>query len=101
MKHRRGIPRKLVEEGVKSHTVQRSKISDPWHAKSFSFFLREKEHNGHGKYPGARYTETRRPVKMVYVEDYQTRAFAMQREKELKKLNHQQKSDLINLRANY
>src|SRR5690349_21065449 len=58
--------------------------------------LREKEHNGLGKFPGAKYTRTRRPVKMVYSEDFQTRSFAMRRELELKKLSHKQKHDLIN-----
>ncbi len=62
---------------------------------------REKEHNGLGKYPGAKWTETRRPVKIMHIEPYQTRSFAMQREKELKKLSHEQKCDLINCRAIY
>lgn len=58
--------------------------------------LREKEHNGFGRYPGARYTESRRPVKIVFSEEWTTRAFAMHREKELKILTHRQKQDLIN-----
>jgi len=58
--------------------------------------LREKEHNGIGRYPGAKYTESRRPVKIVFTEEWQTRKFAMHREKELKKLSHHQKEDLIN-----
>lgn len=64
--------------------------------------LREKEHNGTGgNFRGAKYTESRRPIKMVHVEEYQTRGYAMQREKELKKLSHQQKHDLINCLALY
>ncbi|OIP57230.1 MAG: hypothetical protein COX79_02655 [Candidatus Levybacteria bacterium CG_4_10_14_0_2_um_filter_36_16] len=62
---------------------------------------REKEHNGIGKFRGANYTETRRPVKFVHIEPYQTRSFAMLREKELKKLTHEQKDDLVNCRAIY
>ncbi len=58
--------------------------------------LREQEHNGKGKYPGALYTELRRPVQIVYTEEWQTRAFAMHREKELKRLSHQEKNSLIN-----
>lgn len=60
---------------------------------------REKEHNGQGWFEGAKYTMRRRPVELVHQEDYQTRAFAMQREKELKKLSHQQKFELINCLA--
>ena len=62
---------------------------------------REKEHNGIGRFRGANYTETRRPVKIVHIEPCQTRSFAMQREKELKKLSHEQKEDLINCREIY
>lgn len=62
---------------------------------------REKEHNGLGKYPGAKYTEARRPVKVVHLEPYQTRSFAILREKELKTLTHEQKDDLVNCRAIY
>ncbi len=62
---------------------------------------REKEHNGLGKYPGAKWTKYRRPVKIVHIEPYQTRSFAMQREKELKTLTHKQKFDLINCLAIY
>lgn len=58
--------------------------------------LREKEHNGIGRFPGAKYTESRRPIKIVFTEEWQTRAFAMHREKELKTLTHQQKENLIN-----
>lgn len=58
--------------------------------------LREKEHNGIGRYPGAHYTESRRPVRIVFSEEWQTRAFAMHREKQLKSLSHKQKEDLIN-----
>ena len=63
--------------------------------------LREKEHNGSGNFPGAEYTQSRRPVKVVHIEPYQTRSFAMLREKELKALSHQQKYDLINCLAIY
>lgn len=62
---------------------------------------REKEHNGLGKFPGAKYTESRRPVKIVHIEPYRTRSYAMQREKELKKLSHEQKYDLVNCLAIY
>ncbi|MDO8269093.1 MAG: GIY-YIG nuclease family protein [Candidatus Levybacteria bacterium] len=63
--------------------------------------LCEKEHNGLGKIPGPKYTEARRPVKMVHIEEYQTREFATQREKELKKLTQKQMLDLINCLAIY
>ena len=44
---------------------------------------------------GARYTASRRPVKLVYYESYPTQRLAMQREAEIKKLSRKQKLDLI------
>jgi putative endonuclease len=45
---------------------------------------------------GARYTKIHKPQKIVYYEEHTTRSLAMKREREIKKLNHQQKQTLIN-----
>lgn len=45
---------------------------------------------------GARYTKTHRPEKIAYVETVDSRSVAMKREREIKKLSHQQKQELIN-----
>jgi len=52
------------------------------------------QHNSGSK--GARYTKTRRPVKLSFVEIVQTQKDAMLRELELKRLPRQRKLDLIN-----
>lgn len=44
---------------------------------------------------GARYTRSRRPVRLVYVEACSDRAAAMRRERALKRLSHQEKRQLI------
>jgi len=44
----------------------------------------------------ARYTRMHRPKKIVYVEEFGSRAKAMQREKWVKRLTHNQKLALIN-----
>jgi len=44
---------------------------------------------------GARYTKAHRPQRVVYVENCDSRSEAMKREREIKKLSHQQKADLI------
>ncbi len=44
---------------------------------------------------GARYTKAHRPQRVAYVELFGTRSAAMKREREIKKLNHQQKLALI------
>ena len=52
---------------------------------------RERAHNS-GK--GAKYTRTRRPVKMEYSEEFDTKSEALHRECELKKLSHAKKKEL-------
>ena len=44
---------------------------------------------------GARYTKMHKPQKIAYLEVFDSRAQAMKREKQIKKLTHQQKLDLI------
>jgi len=55
---------------------------------------RTKQHEN-GK--GAKYTKSHKPQKIAYVEILDSRSKAMKREREIKKLNHQQKLDLSNL----
>jgi putative endonuclease len=54
---------------------------------------RVEQHNA-GKL-GARYTRSRRPVKLVYIEPCGTRSDALKREIRLKKLSRPQKNRLI------
>ncbi len=52
------------------------------------------EHNSSQK--GAKYTRSRRPVRVVYVEQYQTRSQASKREYQIKRrMTKEQKSQLI------
>lgn len=44
---------------------------------------------------GARYTRSRRPVRLVYLEPQPDRSSAMKRERALKALSHEQKRNLI------
>jgi putative endonuclease len=53
---------------------------------------REKQHNA-GR--GAKYTNTRRPVKMVYVEEQPDRSAAMKRELAIKAMKREKKRGLI------
>jgi len=54
---------------------------------------RLEEHNTSAK--GARYTRSRRPVKLVYHEEYSDRSSASKREYEIKKMNKKLKCKLI------
>jgi putative endonuclease len=44
---------------------------------------------------GARYTRIHKPQKVVYFEEHYSRSLAMKREREIKKLSHQQKQALL------
>ena len=49
----------------------------------------------HNNGTGSRYTRSRRPVRMVYLECLSSRNEAMRRETAIKKMTRQQKADLI------
>ncbi len=53
---------------------------------------RTKQHQN-GK--GARYTKSHTPEKLAYVELHDSRGKAMKREREIKRLSHQQKQGLV------
>jgi len=53
---------------------------------------REKEHNAGS---GARYTSTRRPVRMVYVEELPDKVSALKRELAIKRLPRKKKQALV------
>lgn len=53
---------------------------------------RTKEHNT-GK--GAKYTRSRRPVRLVYFETHESKSLAMKREYELKQLTREEKLKLV------
>lgn len=53
---------------------------------------REKQHNA-GR--GARYTSTRRPVKLIYTEEQPDKPSALQRELAIKAMKREQKKKLI------
>lgn len=55
---------------------------------------RIQEHN-HCDKKGAKYTRTRRPVQLIHNEVFENRSQACQREAAIKKLNRQQKLNLL------
>ena len=62
---------------------------------------RFKEHNDDHKGRGAKYTKTRRPLKLVYLSGYfDTRSEVMQTESQIKKLSRKQKINLIESQSN-
>jgi len=55
----------------------------------------EKRVQVHNKGRGAKYTRTRRPVKLVYVEEQPDRVTAMKRERAIKKMTREKKQKLF------
>jgi len=49
----------------------------------------------HKKGLGARYTRMRKPKKLVYVEDFETRKAAIHREQQIKSLSRREKQKLV------
>lgn len=59
----------------------------------------DKRIHDHNRGKGARYTRSRRPVELVYYEEYETKKEAMQREYAIKQLSRQKKLSLIREKA--
>lgn len=49
----------------------------------------------HNSGKGAKYTRARRPVKLVYFEEFENKTDALKRERQFKKYTHEQKEKLI------
>tara|TARA_Y100000310_G_scaffold343708_1_gene452636 strand:- start:4941 stop:5189 length:249 start_codon:yes stop_codon:yes gene_type:complete len=55
----------------------------------------EKRVKTHNEGKGAKYTKRRRPVKLVYSEDFETKSEAMKRELQIKSYSRKMKEDLV------
>lgn len=58
----------------------------------------EKRLEAHNAGKGAKYTKSRRPVRLVYLEEFETKEDAMRREYWIKKMKRDEKIKLINQR---
>ena len=58
----------------------------------------EKRLAAHNAGTAAKYTRTRRPVELVYYEEFETKQEAMSREYHIKRLTRQEKTELIGKR---
>jgi putative endonuclease len=67
--------------------------------KTVNMVHRIRQHNGELS-GGARYTKTRRPVTLKYVEEHPSHILAIQRECEIKKLSHKEKESLCFAKMN-
>ena len=60
----------------------------------------EKLIKAHNEGKGAKYTKSRRPVKLVYYEEFQTKEEAMKREYAIKHMRRKEKEKIIGDRVN-
>lgn len=58
----------------------------------------ERRLEAHNAGKGAKYTKSRRPVKLVYLEEFETKEEAMRREYWIKRLKREEKMKLISRR---
>lgn len=56
----------------------------------------EKRFRAHMEGKGAKYTRANKPVKIVYVKEFETKSEAMKEECRIKKLSHHEKLKLLN-----
>lgn len=61
----------------------------------------EKRIQMHNRGKGAKYTKSRRPVELVYYEEFDDKRLAMKREWAIKQLTHQEKEKLIKQGGHY
>lgn len=61
----------------------------------------EKRINGHNAGKGSKYTRSRLPVSLAYLEEYSSKPEAMRRECDIKKLSRNDKLILIEARPNW
>lgn len=89
-----GENKKRVHQGNYTYIV---KCSDETLYTGWTNNLKKRlEAHNNGK--GAKYTKTRRPVELVYFEEYDTKQEAMKREYAIKQLSRQKKLALIHSR---
>ena len=55
----------------------------------------DKRFKAHNDGKGAKYTKVRRPLKLVYLEELETKSEALKRENEIKKMTKDKKRQLI------
>lgn len=59
----------------------------------------EKRMKAHNEGKGAKYTKSRRPVELVYCEEFKTKEEAMSREYAIKQMPRKKKESLVNLKV--
>lgn len=86
-----------MENNSEEHFVYILKCADGTLYTGYARDLKKRvsEHNGKSKIEGAKYTRSRRPVKLLYSEVFDSRSAAQQREYAVKQLSRPQKQQLI------
>jgi putative endonuclease len=80
--------------GNKKYYAYLARCSDDTLYAGYTNDLEEREIK-HNEGKGAHYTKIRRPVKIIYSEEFDTKSEAMKREYQLKHLKKQEKEKLI------
>ncbi len=79
---------------MQNYYVYLARCSDDSLYAGYTTDLKNRE-TAHNEGKGARYTRMRRPIKIVYFEEFKTKSEAMKREYELKHCKKAEKENLI------
>ena len=97
MEHKRGVKYRTLIRGDKMNYTYILKCKDDSLYTGWTNDLK-KRITSHNAGKGAKYTKARRPVELVYYEEFQTREEAMKREYAIKQLSRKEKEALIKTR---
>lgn len=78
------------------HYVYMVRCSDATLYTGYARDVKKREHEHNLERKGAKYTKSRRPVSLCYVEEYATRSEACKRESVIKKMTRKEKEAMIN-----
>ena len=81
-------------EKIKKHYAYMLRCSDNTIYSGYTVNI-ENRINVHNSGKGAKYTRARRPVKLAYYEEFESKSEALKREREFKKYTHSEKEKII------
>lgn len=84
----------------KTNFVYILECSDKTLYTGYTVDIKKRIENHNSEKNGAKYTRVRQPVKLIYVEKFETKSEALKREHEIKKLSRSKKLELIKQNPN-
>lgn len=80
-----------------TYFVYLAKCADNSYYCGYTTDLKKRIESHNNSKVGAKYTRTRRPIKLTYFEEFTNLSEALKREFQIKKLDHKEKAELVNV----